>query len=131
MSIFALDPKHHQVKKMAMPIEKAVPQVKPLPKVVRQTQEKARFFSKKELVILVSSFLFFILSLTLLISVKGNLAQQQYEKRQIEQQTSEVKEDKTHAQQEINELSNYDRVMKIAEENGLTMNEDNIRNVKK
>lgn len=131
MSIFALHPKQQQLKKMAMPVEKAVPQAQSLHTVAKQTQARTHFFSQKEWVILASSFLFFILSLTLLISVKGNLAQEKYQTHQLNQQTTEIKNDKSHVQQEINELSNYDRVMKIAEENGLTMNEENIRNVKK
>ncbi|MDO4680383.1 MAG: cell division protein FtsL [Aerococcus sp.] len=131
MSIFVLNPKHQHLKQHAMPVEKAVPQAKPLHAVTKKAQERRRFFSQKEWIILGSSFLFFILALMLLISMKASLAQEEYDMRQIEQQTLEVKSDKTHAEQEINELSNYDRVMKIAEENGLTMNEDNIRNVKK
>ena len=39
--------------------------------------------------------------------------------------------DKSNLTQEAQELSRYDRVMNIAKEHGLEMNEDNIRNVDK
>ena len=81
--------------------------------------------------LIVSSLLFCGLCIFFLIASENHLTQTSNELQQTERRLDDMATDKSNLTQEAQELSRYDRVMNIAKEHGLEMNEDNIRNVDK
>ncbi|AMB99657.1 hypothetical protein AWM75_06535 [Aerococcus urinaehominis] len=76
-------------------------------------------------------FAFSLLCLWGAVGSQANASKLEQDLSQLQGQAQELSVKKGHLSQEVHELSTYDRVMEIAEDYGLTMNEDNIRNVEK
>ena len=63
------------------------------------------------------------ISMAMILSTTNRSAQD------LQQQSADIQVVNANMEQNIQELSQYDRVFQIAEENGLKMNEEQIRNV--
>ncbi|MCI7240363.1 MAG: cell division protein FtsL [Aerococcus suis] len=135
--IFAQD---KQMMKYAMPAEQAAAQRKeslaqshPITTVPKYNHEAkaSSFITGKDIMLIVSSLLFCGLCIFFLIASENHLTQTSNELQQAERRLDDMATDKSNLTQEAQELSRYDRVMNIAKEHGLEMNEDNIRNVDK
>lgn len=66
----------------------------------------------------------------LTIYVRTDISQLEHDVSLIQAETTQKKEDSTRLEQEKSELSKTDRIKKIAEEKGMTINDDNLRKVK-
>ncbi|MCI5775441.1 MAG: hypothetical protein MR008_03065 [Aerococcus sp.] len=128
MGIYALNKNHVALKHYAAPVDQSIPQIHK-PSKTQTVVTKVRALSKRSLIFMLSSLALFVSTLLLLIAMRANFVVQTKDLENLQLQLSEIQEDKMHAEQEVNELSNYDRVIKIAEDNGLEVHEDNIRNV--
>lgn len=65
-----------------------------------------------------------------IVYLQGNIFQVQQRINTINNQISETQTDLENTKQEVNELSNRDRVTKIATDEGLSNQQDNIKKVK-
>lgn len=63
------------------------------------------------------------------ISMQNRISQVSEKIVQIQQKNDQLQENISELQQEKNELSRVDRIMKIAKEGGLVVNDNNIRKV--
>ncbi|OFK17447.1 hypothetical protein HMPREF2829_08375 [Aerococcus sp. HMSC072A12] len=136
MGLFALEPEQVHTA-YAMPAEKAAPlkdqpatsqgQVHLLEKTKPQAQKG--FLTTADWIKLGTMFLVTAACLIFLVGSKAQYMQADQELKGIQAQISDVQNNKNNIQQKVNELGNYDRVMEVAKDQGLTMDEDNIRNV--
>lgn len=130
MGIYALNTNKKTLKHYAAPVEQVAPKVKPTsPSKTKTVAKKASAVSKQWLMFLLTAFVLFVATLVLLIASRANFVTQSKSLENLQLELSDIQEDKMHAEQQVNELSNYDRLIKIAEENGLEVHEENIRNV--
>lgn len=65
------------------------------------------------------------------LMTQATLSKQNIALQDIRQASTTVSAQNTNLEQEVEELSRYSRIMEIAQELGLTMNEENVRNVTK
>ncbi|EJE99101.1 cell division protein FtsL [Liquorilactobacillus mali] len=107
--------------------EQTAPIHKTLPKV-RSTRVP---FSGFEIMSAALLSLLFMGMMILVISSKVNLSSTQYELQNVNQKIVEIQNDNVNTKQEVSELSNKSRLMKVAQDAGLTMNDNSIRNVSK
>lgn len=77
---------------------------------------------------IITIFLVVTLSLVTILSYMRVVNKNQ-ELQQLKTEVLQIQQENNVLMQSVQELSQYDRVMKIAEEQGLQMNEDNVRNV--
>ncbi|MBZ2404673.1 cell division protein FtsL [Liquorilactobacillus hordei] len=105
----------------ATPIHKASPKVK-------STRVP---FSGFEIMSVTLLSLLFMGMMILVISSKVNLSSTQYKLQNINQKIVEIQNDNVNTKQEVSELSNKSRLMKFAQDAGLSMNDNSIRNVSK
>lgn len=148
MAIFAINAEKI-IMYHAMPAEKAVPtpeidSVVPAKQATEKKEAQTGYLKTAQLIAeptafltgidyikLLTAFAFLAISIFFLIGARNDLTSTNQRLQDIQNQTAELNGQKQNLTQEIHELSNYDRVMKIAKEHGLEMNEDNIRNVEK
>lgn len=145
MAIFLLKDQVN-IKMNAMPAEKAIPNVtgypeeqpeaRPsitsVPTSVPATKPVVKDKSKFKLsqkVFMTVSFLFMIAGLLGVSLMRGSVSATSQSLQDVQQEAQDLKIEKENLTQEVHELSNYTRVVDIAEEQGLDMNEENIRNV--
>ncbi|MBW1605408.1 cell division protein FtsL [Lactobacillus sp. Sy-1] len=78
------------------------------------------------------SFLAGLIILTLLsIGVKGGLSTAQQNLQNVNQTVDKIHNDNGNLKQEVSELQSSSRLQKIAQEKGLSLSNNNIRNVRK
>lgn len=65
------------------------------------------------------------------LMTQASLNKQNIALQDIRQANSTVTSQNTNLEQKVEELSHYGRIMEIAQKMGLTMNEENVRNVTK
>lgn len=148
MPIFALDTTK-KIVQFAMPAEKAIPtphseplipaekqpeaipHVKEEPKTAEYVEKTTKIFTGLDYGKMFVAFSFLAVCVFFLISTRNQWTSTNQNLQDIQVQTAEVSNQKSNLSQEVHELSNYDRVMQIAEDKGLAMNEENIRNVEK
>lgn len=113
--------------------EKAVPfptetqfplHVLPKPKVTGQTLKRYLRFAP----LMLASLIILALLGGLTYIRADHLAKSQ-ELSHLEAEVSQLKTDRSNKEQEVNELSQYERINAIAKEKGLKLDEDNLRNV--
>jgi len=108
----------------------SVPKQTPL---VRKGQEVASIPEEKQkanlmqVLILSGVVLAFLATMTIVASMI--VANKNRQLQDIESQTTLIQRENNTLLQSTQELSQYDRVNRIANEQGLKMNEDNVRNV--
>lgn len=147
MAFFAIDLEKN-LQCHAMPAEKAVPapNLDPLHPHERQaapepvtdymqppqpSAEPTTFFTGIDHAKLLTAFAFLAVCVFFLISTRNELTSINQQLQDIQQESIELNGKKHNLTQEVHELSNYDRIMDIAKEHGLKINEANIRNVSK
>ena len=108
----------------------AVPTQKPLVRGDREVtsipQEKQKA-NLMQVLILSGVVLAFLATMTIVASMI--VANKNRQLQDIESQTTLIQRENNTLLQSTQELSQYDRVNRIANEQGLKMNEDNVRNV--
>ncbi|MGY0836011.1 cell division protein FtsL [Aerococcus urinaeequi] len=145
MAIFLLQDQVN-VRMNAMPAEKAIPNIPANPEERQQvevkqamtalptsipaskSQSKVRF-SMLQKVMMTVAFLVMISGLLGVTIMRANVNAASQQLQEVQQNAEELSVQKENLTQEVHELSNYSRVVKIAEDQGLDMNEENIRNV--
>ncbi len=73
--------------------------------------------------------LFLMVAIFWLINARSSVDAKRQELQNVQRETQALKTEKGNLQQEVNELSSYERVMQYAKDNGLKLEEENIRNV--
>lgn len=154
MAIFILKDRLN-MEKLAMPAEKAIPNVPAtypkeqtqkahvamsamsaipasLPHTTTKTKTKVkvdRSITLRQKMAIITAFGVMIATVLGLVIMRANVSatSQQLQDKQAEVQELQV--EKENLTQEVHELSTYSRIMEIAGEQGLTMGEENIRNV--
>ena len=112
------------------PLNVSVPKQTPL---VRKGQEVTSIPEEKQkanliqVLILSGVVLAFLATMTIVASMI--VANKNRQLQDIESQTTLIQRENNTLLQSTQELSQYDRVNRIANEQGLKMNEDNVRNV--
>ncbi|WP_057828946.1 cell division protein FtsL [Liquorilactobacillus cacaonum] len=88
-------------------------------------------FSGFEITSAVALSVLFMAMTIFLISTKVSLSGAQYELQNLNQKIVNIQNSNVNTKQDISELSSKSRLMKIAQDAGLTMNDNSIRNVSK
>lgn len=106
-----------------------IPKQVPASPEINEPQKKTRVFSKKEKILMsmftiVTLLLFFGSLLTQVILSNQNRGFQD-----LQNGNTAMAIENSNLEQEVQELSRYDRIIEMAEEMGLEMNEANVRNV--
>lgn len=145
MAIFLLQDQVN-IKMNAMPAEKAIPNIPAYPEERQQAQPKRNMttlpvsipasksrpkvkFSLMQKMLMTVAFLFMISGLLGVTIMRANVNAASQQLQEVQQNAEDLGVQKENLTQEVHELSNYTRVVEIAEEQGLNMNEENIRNV--
>lgn len=147
MAIFLLRDQVH-IEMNAMPAEKAIPNIPAYPQ--EQTQEKVKpamtavpssisatkakskekiRFTLMQKMLMAVSFLLMICGFLGVTIMRANVNAASQSLYDVQQNAEDLGVEKENLTQEVHELSNYTRVVDIAEKQGLNMNEENIRNV--
>ena len=95
--------------------------------VVTSIPEEKQKANLMQVLILSGVVLAFLATMTIVASMI--VANKNRQLQDIESQTTLIQRDNNTLLQSTQELSQYDRVNRIANEQGLKMNEDNVRNV--
>ncbi|WHZ31405.1 cell division protein FtsL [Desemzia incerta] len=107
------------------------PQVQPKQQPIQTPEPKQQRHLKVEKVLLVvASMIIFALGVAC-VSLEIMVATANREVQDTNRAIEEVAVMNTNLEQEVQELSRYDRVYEIAKAHGLEMNEENVRNVTK
>ncbi|MDO4635820.1 MAG: cell division protein FtsL [Streptococcus sp.] len=93
-------------------------------------QKHIRRFSRVEQAFYSSVIVTLIIIAISIVYLQSNIFQVQQKINIINSQISETQTTLENTKQEVNELSNRDRVTKIAQEAGLSNQQDNIKKVK-
>jgi cell division protein FtsL len=145
MAIFLLQDQVN-IKMNAMPAEKAIPNLPAsseerqqsetkrnmtaLPASIPASKSKSKVrFSMLQKVMMTLAFLVMISGLLGVTIMRANVNAASQQLQEVQQNAEDLGVQKENLTQEVHELSNYSRVVEIAEEQGLNMNEENIRNV--
>ena len=92
--------------------------------------KKQRLSKVEKILITVASMIIFSLGVAC-ISLEIMVATSNREVQDTNRDIEEISVVNTNLEQEVQELSRYDRVYEIARAHGLEMNEENVRNVSK
>ncbi|MCI6735497.1 cell division protein FtsL [Aerococcus viridans] len=145
MAIFLLQDQVN-IKMNAMPAERAIPNIPAYPEESQHAQPKRNMttlpasipvsksrpkvkFSLMQKMLMTVAFLFMISGLLGVTIMRANVNATSQQLQEVQQNAEDLGVQKENLTQEVHELSNYSRVVEIAEEQGLNMNEGNIRNV--
>lgn len=145
MAIFLLQDQVN-IKMNAMPAERAIPNIPAYPEESQHAQPKRNMttlpasipvsksrpkvkFSLMQKMLMTVAFLFMISGLLGVTIMRANVNAASQQLQEVQQNAEDLGVQKENLTQEVHELSNYSRVVEIAEEQGLNMNEENIRNV--
>ncbi|MEY8370789.1 cell division protein FtsL [Aerococcaceae bacterium 50-4] len=145
MAIFLLQ-NQVNIKMNAMPAEKAIPNIPAYPEERQKAEAKPTMtalpasvpastsktkvkFSLLQKMMMTVAFLVMISGLLGVTIMRANVNAASQQLQEVQQNAEELGVQKENLTQEVHELSNYSRVVDIAEEQGLNMNEENIRNV--
>ncbi|MFV8313937.1 cell division protein FtsL [Aerococcus urinaeequi] len=145
MAIFLLQDQVN-IKMNAMPVERAIPNIPAYPEESQHAQPKRNMttlpasipasksrpkvkFSLMQKMLMTVAFLFMISGLLGVTIMRANVNAASQQLQEVQQNAEDLGVQKENLTQEVHELSNYSRVVEIAEEQGLNMNEENIRNV--
>src|SRR5699024_1450109 len=145
MAIFLLQDQVN-IKMNAMPAERAIPNIPAYPEESQHAQPKRNMtalpasipasksrpkvkFSLMQKMLMTVAFLFMISGLLGVTIMRANVNAASQQLQEVQQNAEELDVQKEKLIQEVHEISNYTRVVEIAEEQGLNMNEENIRNV--
>ena len=145
MAIFLLQDQVN-IKMNAMPAERAIPNIPAYPEESQHAQPKRNMttlpasipvsksrpkvkFSLMQKMLMTVAFLFMISGLLGVTIMRANVNATSQQLQEVQQNAEDLGIQKENLTQEVHELSNYSRVVEIAEEQGLNMNEGNIRNV--
>lgn len=113
----------------AVPYEYPQPQRTPQVPEQPERKKKAKVLTRKEIMYLsVLSVLAFILIFGNLIT-QVMISNQNRSLQDLLVNNQQITVENGNLNQEVQELSRYNRIMEIAEELGLEMNEENVRNV--
>lgn len=108
----------------------AVPTQKPLVRGDREVTSIPQEKQKADLLRLTAVSVFVIVALAVMTIVASMIvANKNRQLQDIESQTTLIQRENNTLLQATQELSQYDRVNRIANEQGLKMNEENVRNV--
>ncbi|MDN2452500.1 cell division protein FtsL [Lactobacillus sp. UCMA15818] len=88
-------------------------------------------FSGFEIMSAILLSLLFMGMMIFVVSSKVSLSSTQYKLQNVNQKIVEIQNDNVNTKQEVSELSNKSRLMKVAQDAGLTINDNSIRNVSK
>lgn len=130
----------------AMPAERAIPNIPAYPEESQHAQPKRNMtalpasipasksrpkvkFSLMQKMLMTVAFLFMISGLLGVTIMRANVNAASQQLQEVQQNAEDLGVQKENLTQEVHELSNYSRVVEIAEKQGLNMNEENIRNV--
>nr|WP_301281410.1 cell division protein FtsL [Aerococcus urinae] len=91
--------------------------------------ETSTFFTGKDFLLSAGMILFLMVAIFWLINARSSVDAKRQELQNVQRETQALKTEKGNLQQEVNELSSYERVMQYAKDNGLKLEEENIRNV--
>ncbi len=145
MAIFLLQDQVN-IKMNAMPAERAIPNIPAYPEESQHAQPKRNMtalpasipasksrskvkFSLMQKMLMTVTFLVMISGLLGVTIMRANVNAASQQLQEVQQNAEDLGVQKENLTQEVHELSNYSRVVDIAEEQGLNMNEENIRNV--
>lgn len=145
MAIFLLQDQVN-IKMNAMPAERAIPNIPAYPEESQHAQPKRNMtalpasipasksrpkikFSLMQKMLMTVAFLFMISGLLGVTIMRANVNAASQQLQEVQQNAEDLGVQKENLTQEVHELSNYSRVVEIAEKQGLNMNEENIRNV--
>ncbi|MEB7389201.1 MAG: cell division protein FtsL [Aerococcus urinaeequi] len=145
MAIFLLQDQVN-IKMNAMPAERAIPNIPAYPEESQHAQPKRNMtalpasipasksrpkvkFSLMQKMLMTVAFLFMISGLLGVTIMRANVNAASQQLQEVQQNAEDLGVQKENLTQEVHELSNYSRVVEIAEDQGLNMNEENIRNV--
>ena len=145
MAIFLLQDQVN-IKMSAMPAERAIPNIPAYPEESQQAQPKQNVtalpanipanksksrvkFSLMQKMLMTIAFLVMIAGLLGVTIMRANVNAASQQLQEVQQNAEDLGIQKENLTQEVHELSNYSRVVEIAEEQELNMNEENIRNV--
>ncbi|UQS86431.1 cell division protein FtsL [Nicoliella spurrieriana] len=102
---------------------------------VRQSRNpnphKKNGISRMEIFLYISLLVGFIALVLVLISAKVNLSLAQQNLQNVNQKVEKIHNDNSNLKQEVSELQSSSRLQKIAQKNGLSLSNNNIRNVRK
>ncbi|PJH64038.1 cell division protein FtsL, partial [Salmonella enterica] len=111
-----------------------VHQPKPIPKEEPRKETKPSIVKRGVIRIekmVISTFWFAFIGLLIAsISLEMQVSTTSREVQDISSQVAQTETVNSNLEQNVQELSRYDRVYSIAEERGLELNEENIKNVK-
>ncbi|HIW71649.1 MAG TPA: cell division protein FtsL [Candidatus Levilactobacillus faecigallinarum] len=110
-------------------IEQPQPQVQPTPQ--GQPQRQKLPISKFEKCLMVVGGLILATMMVCVVSSKIAMSNAQHELQSVAQTTATYQNKNTNAQQEINELQSRSRLDKIAQKQGLSLQNSRIRTVNK
>lgn len=145
MAIFLLQDQVN-IKMNAMPAERAIPNIPAYSEESQHAQPKRNMttlpasipvsksrpkvkFSLMQKMLMAVAFLIMISGLLGVTIMRANVNAASQQLQEVQQNAEDLGVQKENLTQEVHELSNYSRVVEIAEEQGLNMNEENIRNV--
>lgn len=118
-----------KVTNQAIPYESPKPLQSPKAPQLPQPSKKTKILTRKEIMMasVISALAFLLIFSNLITQVV--LSNQNRDLQDLQTNNAQVAADNTNLGQEVQELSRYNRIMEIAEELGLEMDEANVRNV--
>lgn len=113
----------------AVPYENPQPLRRPSEPPLPEPKKKPKKLTRREVVVMsvISVFAFILIFSNLLTQVM--ISNQNRNLQDLLVSNQQVTVENNNLSQEVQELSRYNRIMEIAEELGLEMKEDNVRNV--
>lgn len=109
-------------------VQNPSPQATPVTPVVPGRRTATRLWAKEIVTLAVIGFTALILVFTSLIT-QVTISNQNRQLQDLQNNNVTVSIENNNLNQEVQELSRYNRIMEIAESMGLKMNETNVRNV--
>lgn len=115
----------------------SLPYVNPEPSRIPQSPEieqpvkKPRILTKKEMMTITMIGVSMVILIFANLMTQVTISNQNRHLQDLQTNNAVVSVENNNLSQEVQELSRYNRIMEIAEELGLEMNEANVRNVTK
>lgn len=112
-------------------LTKTYPHLRPLPGKRQQVEKQWYYLSLKDRAQLGLCALVLIALLGLLTFIRSTQLERANMLQKVEQTLNTVQTDRSHVQQQVDELGRYDRINEIAKKFGLVDIEENLRKVDK
>ncbi|MFV0558465.1 MAG: cell division protein FtsL [Enterococcus sp.] len=120
-------PNNEEPQQQPAPISTERPEIIVVP---ASPARKLKRISRLEKSIGILGILLFLLLSVLTIYLRTDISQVEHDVTVIQAKTTQKQEEATRLEQEKSELSKTDRIKKVAEKQGLTITDDNLRKVK-